>query len=38
MKYILILFLIILYLVSNKKENFKLKFPKNKIKCKCDMK
>lgn len=38
MLYILIIILIILCLVNNKKENFKLKFPKNKLKCKCDMK
>ena len=38
MIYILIIvFLIILCLVNKKKENFKLKFPKNKFKCKCDI-
>jgi|TARA_Y200000002_G_scaffold376560_1_gene380619 biopolymer transport protein ExbD len=34
---ILILIIIILCLVNYKKKNFKLKFPKNNLKCKCDV-
>ena len=37
MMYILIIILIILCLVNRKKKNFKLRFPRNKFKCKCDI-
>ena len=38
MIFILILVSIILYIVYNKKNKYKLKFPKNSFKCKCNIK
>lgn len=35
---IIILVSIILYIVNMKKKNYKLKFPQNNFKCKCDLK
>lgn len=34
----ILIFMIFLYLVNKKKRIYKLNFPKNKFKCKCDLK